>query len=226
MKLYKLTDKSGQTYGGCQWGEGVTHVTNGVGEMCDSGWLHAYTHPLLAALLKPLHVNFDDPVLWEAEGDVEKTDKGLKVGTTRLTTIKRIPLPAVTRNQKCRFAVLCAKKVCSDFRWNKWADGWLSGTDRTNATALAEWTAAAEGWAAARAAAAASAAVRAAAAAALAAVRAAAAAAVTAGVWWAEKRAMAAAVAAEQATISRELAGKGELDLISLAEQAVREEPN
>lgn len=143
MRLYKLTDENGQTYNNTQWGEGVTHTASGKGKLCGPGWLHAYTDPLLAVLLNPIHANFSNPRLWEAEGEVGATDFGLKVGTTRLTTIREIPLPDVTSNQISRFAILCARRVCRDEAWNRWADKWLSGEDRSAAAAgRAAWPAA------------------------------------------------------------------------------------
>jgi hypothetical protein len=44
--LYKLTDKDGRTRGDTKWGEGATHTTDGQGDLCGPGWLHAYTDPL------------------------------------------------------------------------------------------------------------------------------------------------------------------------------------
>jgi hypothetical protein len=160
-KLYKLTDQKHQTYGGCQWGEGVERTAPG-GRLCSEGVLHAYTDPLLAVLLNPIHGNFRNPVLWECDGDVCVTDHGLKVGCTRLRTDKIIPLPSVTDTQRTAFGILCAKKVCKDAAWNTWADNWLSGVDRSMAAAAA--AEAARAWAAAAAEAAARAAAEAAAA--------------------------------------------------------------
>ena len=139
MVLYKLTDQNGQTRGGCQWGEGVEHTAPGTGNLCTAGWLHAYTHPLLAVFVSPVHPNLADPVLWEAEGDVGKDDCGLKVGCTRLKTIRRIPLPEVTVNQRIRFAIYCAKAVRTNARWDEWADGWLNRSDRTADAARAAY---------------------------------------------------------------------------------------
>jgi len=152
--LYKLTDENGQTYNKTQWAEGTTHTTNGEGDLCGPGWIHAYTDPLLAVLLNPLHANFRSPIMWEAEGEIGKTDNGLKVGTTKLTTLRKIPLPEITREQRITFAILCVKEVCSNQNWNKWADCWLNGTDRTEKAAAAWAAAAAEAAAEARAAAA------------------------------------------------------------------------
>ncbi len=40
-------------------------------------------------------------------------------------------LPRVTTEQRVKFAILCAKAVYKDEAFNLWADGWLSGDDRT-----------------------------------------------------------------------------------------------
>ena len=150
-KLYKLTDSRGQTRGNTQWGEGIAHVAQGDAgqDLCSDGWIHAYESPLLAVLLNLIHANFADPQLWKAEGEIGKRDGQLKVGCRRLKTLNRIDLPQVTTNQRVAFGILCAKEVCRDTSWNRWADDWLSGKDRS---------AGAEAWAWARRAAAAEAA--------------------------------------------------------------------
>jgi len=149
MKLYKLTDRHDQTWNRTQWGEGVEHTAPGTGELSGVGWLEAYTDPLLAVLLNPIHADFAAAHLWEAEGDVGKTDHGLKVGCTRLKTIKRLPLPEVTAEQRVRFGILCALEVCQNTKWRKWAADWLSGKDRTvGAAQVAQAIVAEEAWAA------------------------------------------------------------------------------
>ena len=137
ITLYKLADQSNQTENQTQWGEGVTHTTTGIpAKLCSAGWLHAYEHPLLAVLLNPIHANFLAPRLWLAEGKGEVLREGqLKCGVKELTTIREIPLPVVTIEQRVRFAILCAKAVYRNKRWNAWADAWLSGEDRTGASA-------------------------------------------------------------------------------------------
>ena len=138
MKLYKLTDKKDQTRNATQWGTGITHTTNGEGDLCGPGWLHAYEDPLLAVLHNPIHGNFKAPHLWEAEGEGEvKRDGQMKIGVTNLTTVRRIDLPVVSTVQRTAYGILCAKSVYSDVKWNQWADKWLSGEDRTEASALA-----------------------------------------------------------------------------------------
>ena len=135
MKLYKLTDSNNCTYNNTKWGENVTHTSSGSGELCGPGWLHAYTNPLLAVLLNPIHANYDSPNLWEAEGIIEKNDHGLKVGTTVLTTIKQIPIPEITTTQKVAFGILCVLEAYKDKRFTNWANNWLNNIDRTANTA-------------------------------------------------------------------------------------------
>lgn len=165
MKLYKLTDKQGQTRNDTQWGENVTHSGTGEGEMCGPGYIHAYTDPVLAVMLNPIHANFSNPRLWEADGEVVKND-GLKIGCVSLTTLREIPLPAVTLEQRTRFGILCALEVYSEPSFVRWAERYLDGTDRskdsaaeaTRAATRAAWAAWAEAaaWEAAKAARAAS----------------------------------------------------------------------
>ena len=193
--LYKLTRQDDTTSGRnttVTWGANVSHTAAGSGtQLCSSDVIHAYTHPLLAVLLNPIHANYENPKLWRCEGAVVADDRGLKVGVKTLTTIEEIPLPVVTIEQRVKFAILCAKQVYKDKQWNEWADKWLSGEDRSARAARAAEAA----WAA-RAAARAAEAARAAARAAEAA-------------WAARAAAEAAAEAAEAA-----------INLIALAKQA------
>jgi hypothetical protein len=151
--LYKLTDKDGKTRAGkhneCQWGEGITHKAKGRGKkLCTDGVIHAYTHPLLAVFMDPIHDGYGDTArLWEAEGEVV-ADDGTKVGCKALTTICEIPLPAVTTQQRARFGTLAAKTVCTDPAWNAWADAWLDGWVASMAVSAAQAGVAAA-WAAA-----------------------------------------------------------------------------
>ncbi len=137
MKLYKLTDREGKTFGGCQWGENVTHTASGKGELCSNGWLHAYTHPLLAVLLNPIHADIINPLLWECSAIRKgmKNDFGLKVGVISCTTLHTIPLPQISNTQRIAFGILCAKAVYKDPDWNQWADNWLSNKDRSTESA-------------------------------------------------------------------------------------------
>jgi len=169
MKMYKLTNQDLTTYEGCQWTLGEWKETSGEGELCNDGWLHCYSDPLLAILFIPIHANIENPKLFEAECEGKRKDDGqLKSGFSRMRLVKEIEVPEITITQRIAFGILCAQKVYKEKKWNKWARNWLDNIDRTAeaawAAAEAEWAAAwaaeaaAEGaataaWAAARAAA-------------------------------------------------------------------------
>jgi hypothetical protein len=142
---YKLTTQEGKTRNETQWGENVTHEATGdiKQDLCSNAWIHAYTHPLLAVLMNPVHADIENPILWEGKGEGEAKFEPLKCGFRKFTTLKKIPLPEVTDVQKVAFGILCAKEVYKDSSWNQWADKWLSGEDRTKSSANAAADAAA-----------------------------------------------------------------------------------
>jgi len=134
-KCYKLTTQDNFIMNDTLWREGISHTTSGEGELCSAGWLHAYSHPLLAVLLNPMHANISNPKLWEAYGSgMKKSDHGLKIGFTKLTTKKGIALSVVTDIQKVIFAILCALEVYKEPSFVTWADNWLSNKDRSAST--------------------------------------------------------------------------------------------
>jgi len=138
MTLYKLTNQHLQTHGGYQWTVGEWRETDGSGDLCGPGWLHAYEDPLLAALLNPIHANIDAPRLWECEADGDgKDERGLKCGVRRLRLVREMPLPAVTTTQRVAFGILCAGSMYPGTNWALWAERWLSGEDRAAAAAYA-----------------------------------------------------------------------------------------
>jgi hypothetical protein len=137
---YKLTDGEGKTRGGTEWGPGITHTTNGKGDLCGFGWLHCYSDPVLAVLLNPIHARFENPRLCEVEVSGKTLGEyGLKEGWTQMAFVRWLDLPEVTAEQRVRFAILCAREVChlSYQPWLEWADKWLSGADRSLASAKA-----------------------------------------------------------------------------------------
>jgi len=105
MTVWKITDSSNYTTAyhhmelihELQWGPMVTHTAAGPDlELCTNGAIHAYLHPMLAALLNPLHR------LWIAEADIDggivppnwQTDCS-KIGVRTLTTIKTVDFPQI-----------------------------------------------------------------------------------------------------------------------------------
>ncbi len=118
MKLYKLTNQEGLTHGKTQWGANITHSVELCDdpELCTSKVLHAYRNINLGLLMNPIYGDIQDPIIWEAEGDICVEDAG-KVGCFQLTTIRKLKMPKwyaeeISRSKtQIQFAILCAEKV-------------------------------------------------------------------------------------------------------------------
>ena len=132
--VYKLLRPNLTTHAGCQWVEGEEKQTSGEGGLCGPGWLHAYTHPLLAVLLNPIHANYAPAVMYEAHAHGKVAhDHGLKVGYTHMTLTRALPLPTITTDQRVRFAIYLALSRYREARFVRWAQDWVSSKDRTSA---------------------------------------------------------------------------------------------
>ena len=151
MKIYKLTNQQLQTHNGFQWELGVAapELPAG-GDLCSSSYYHAYTSPLLAVFLNPIHADIKNPRLFEAEGFGESADdNGLKVGFKSMVLVKELELPAVTLTNRIAFGILCSLEVYKEPAFVTWAENWLNGTDRSEeAAAAASWAAEESLWAA------------------------------------------------------------------------------
>ena len=153
----KLTDKDGRTHGGCQWGEGVRNTATGEGTgLCTDGVIHYYADPLLAVFANPIQGKYDPEtmILWEFEPDSEVNGDALKKACKSGVTVKPIPIPEITTEQRVEIGIRAVKLVCKDKKWNTWADKWLSGKDRSADAARAVEAAAGPAWVARAAAAA------------------------------------------------------------------------
>ncbi len=138
MLLYKFTDEDNKTYGETKWGKGVVHEAPGGGELCTSAWIHAYTSPLVAVFMDPVHGGFTDddgnPNLWLCHGNFGIND-GVKVGLRRLTTVKIIDIPAITMEQRMEVAIRIATRIYKGETWQRWAKSWRYGGNRLVAAA-------------------------------------------------------------------------------------------
>ena len=136
--IYKLTDMNMKTYGGYPWALGKWNRTSGEGDLCGPGWLHAYTSPVLAELLDPIHANFREYRVFrgEASGPVI-SDRGLKVGYTNMRITEELPRRHITTENRIRFGIACACRVYTSAEYRAWAGRWVSGADRTEAAAWA-----------------------------------------------------------------------------------------
>jgi hypothetical protein len=137
MKLYKLTTQDNRTRVGYDnetlWGAGVTHKAPGNGRLCSSAFIHAYEHPYIAVLMNSYHANIRNPKLWLCEAVKRGCLRNgeLKIGVTKLTTVRELELPHITTDQRIEIAIRCALTVCNDAGFVAWANSWLDGTDRS-----------------------------------------------------------------------------------------------
>jgi hypothetical protein len=165
----KLLHRNLTSHGGCQWTPGEWKSAPGTGELCTAGWLHFYDSLEVGLMLNPAHANIspDDLVAFSAEWRGKRLDdNGLKFGASEGRIVSPLSVPSITSDMMIEFGILCALWVGHKPSFTHWAEGWLSGRDRSQETAAwAAWAAAeakaaawaAAAWAAAEAAAAAAA---------------------------------------------------------------------
>jgi hypothetical protein len=137
MILYKLTDEDGYTRRGkeneTRWAEDTTHTAIGTGGLCTDGVIHAYEHPLIASFMNPIHASIQNPLLWECEGEIIARDGQMLCGCKTLTLLNPMPMPEITTAQRVRISIKCALLVYHDPGFVSWANGWLNGSDHTDA---------------------------------------------------------------------------------------------
>ena len=138
----KLTDEHGQTFGGMQWGPGVTHgpTMGGNRPLCTSAWLHLYEGLGLAILHNPLGAAFSAPRFWRVSRDTRiERREGLKAGSRRITTTEEVRVTLPSAEQLMTVAILLAfdhyDPSDDDVQWGSWAVDWLSGENRSKAVA-------------------------------------------------------------------------------------------
>ena len=142
---YKLTDSQGQTREATQWGEGVTHrAKRGKMEFCTNTCIHCYSDPLMASFFNTIHGDFKEPQCWEGEVKGKTISDGCKIGCKEFTTIREVPLPEISTEQRIAIAIKCALRVYAEPEFVKWAGNWLNGTDRSYDAADAASRAAAD----------------------------------------------------------------------------------
>jgi hypothetical protein len=133
IELYKLTDADGFTRRGLLWSKGVKHDVyrrRGAPKLCSNTVLHAYRSPLLAALMNPAHANYQSPLCFTVLG-FPVVDDGTKVGCRSLRVTGVFEFPRVSTTARVAFGILSTLRVYSEPNFVAWADGWLSGRDRT-----------------------------------------------------------------------------------------------
>ena len=125
-----------RTYNGFQWELGKCVEVLGEGKLCSPGWFHFYNDPLVGMFMNPAHANIENPRLFRAEVEGNFIDdNGLKCGYAKARLVEELAVPQISLAQRVRFAIFCVKEVYKEKKWNKWADNWLSGKDRTEESA-------------------------------------------------------------------------------------------
>ena len=143
---YKLTTQNNRSaHGDLTWGEGITHSVAGPLVLSKNG-IHVYTDPVLALFLNPIDANITTPVVWTWVAEGDHTEGQLKIAVQQFTTIRIVEVQSPTLPQRVTFGILAALEVYREPRFLEWTEKWLSGQDRSRASARAAGAAA---WAAA-----------------------------------------------------------------------------
>jgi hypothetical protein len=143
---YKLTDADGCTKGNGKgryhWTPGEWHEAPTLGPICnnENTGFHYYSSPHLAVMMNPAHGCYDlkTAQLWSCKVEDAQTD-GTKSKARRLRLIERVELPRMTLEQRIYCAIQCM--LLSGWMWRgraewvRWAEGWISGADRTRESA-------------------------------------------------------------------------------------------
>jgi class 3 adenylate cyclase len=143
---FVLTDQLNCSADGREWGQRVTQVATGLDEDDDDGHIVCYTSPNVAALLNAQNEQFRMPRLWEASVDRDLTPGDAIVACREVTTTRQVSMLMLTGMHHARFAVLCARAANAagsdeNTEFGQWAEGWLSGQDRSGIAARALATA-------------------------------------------------------------------------------------
>lgn len=131
--LYKLTNEHDCSFSATQWGNYITHTAPGQKEgkvLCSNCWLHAYTHPVIAILLNPIHANFYKPNLWLCGGKAKIVDLDGKVGCIELTTQKKMIPPVISDITTLCWGMACLSKVYEEVYYQQWCGNWIGSIER------------------------------------------------------------------------------------------------
>lgn len=124
------------------WGPNVTHEISSEQKksrskfLCAEGYLHAYPTKEIAELMHWVHVDYENAVLWRAEGLIAH-EEPLKVGCNRLTTLELIEFPNISLEQRIEIAIRLFQyyEKGTDPDIKHWCEQWLSNKNRTSLSA-------------------------------------------------------------------------------------------
>jgi hypothetical protein len=124
------------TYNKTKWKLGEWKETSGeANRLCSNSWLHAYSHPLLAAMYYSIHTCYgENQRFFKAEWDGKMLKNCDKVGVSKMRLIKEIQLPEITTFQRVKITIKAILKLETnkfDKKLQLWAEEWLNGKDRS-----------------------------------------------------------------------------------------------
>lgn len=139
-RAWKVLRPDLTSYKGCQWVPGEWKKVEGTGPLCSEGWLHGYRDARLAVLHNPIHANYDPYVLWIAEVKGKVLHENyMKSGWSEMRLIEPVAVPAITMEQRIRYAIKCAWCVCNNPVWRDWAVDWIREENRSRQRAEQVW---------------------------------------------------------------------------------------
>jgi hypothetical protein len=104
-------------------------------QLCTDGVLHVYDTPEQAALMQHVYCR-DYTRAWIVASDDEGISDGITRGIRSCTILQEIKLPELTTDQCVEIAIRVALLLGYDYEYyQRWADGWLSGRNRSAAAA-------------------------------------------------------------------------------------------
>jgi len=129
MTRYLLTNADHSTWRGSQIGTGRSIFrSNAENNVINKNADELGDSPLVAIMLNPWHAQIDQQKMLEIEFsqiDVVKNDPRVNM------LVRETELPSVTTDQKIVFGLMVIQEVYQNTVFNKWADGWISGSDRS-----------------------------------------------------------------------------------------------
>jgi hypothetical protein len=126
--------------------------------------IHCYDDPILAVMMDLVHGKYSsDGALWLCEWSGRTIAAPDKRGVEMLTTVERVTPPVLTSDQRVEIAlranlmvlptwVALPNQATNAEAWRVWAEGWISGADRSTRAVNAAWCAVNAAWCAVNAA--------------------------------------------------------------------------
>ena len=129
MTRYLLTNAEHETWRGSRVSLGRSVISSkSEDSVIDRNTEELGDSPLVAVMLNPWHAQIDHQKMLELEiGEIEAIHDNRCI----YMTVRETGVPSVTTDQKIVFALMALQEVYQNPVFNEWADGWISGSDRS-----------------------------------------------------------------------------------------------